>query len=125
MTPLLRAGVSIVVLALAGYTVGVVIEQRARRVTRRAIAFLVAGVLLDITATACMILGSGKVLTVHGALGYSALAGMLVETVLAGRHRLRAGDGEVPRTLHLYTRAAYAWWVVAFVSGGLLVAMGR
>ena len=125
MTPLLRAGVSIVVLALAGYTVGVVSEQRARRVTGRAMAFLVAGVLLDITATACMILGSGKVLTLHGVLGYSALAGMLVETVLAARHRLRAGDGEVPRTLHLYTRAAYAWWVVAFVSGGLLVAMGR
>ena len=125
MTPLLRAGVSIVVLALACYTVGVVTEQRARRLTRRAMAFLVAGVLLDITATACMIVGSGKVLTLHGVLGYSALAGMLVETVLAGRHRLRAGDGEVPRRLHVFTRVAYSWWVVAFVSGGILVATAR
>ena len=125
MTPLLRAGVSTVVLALASYTVGVVTEQRARRVTRRAITFLVIGVVLDVTATVCMILGAGKVLTLHGVLGYSALAGMLVETVLAGRHRLRSGDAEVPRRLHLFTRAAYAWWVVAFVSGGLLVALGR
>ena len=125
MTLLLRAGVAIVALALACYTVGVVTEQRARRLTRRAMAFLVAGVLLDITATACMIVGSGKVLTLHGVLGYSALAGMLVETVLAGRHRLRAGDGEVPRRLHVFTRLAYSWWVVAFVSGGLLVATAR
>jgi len=125
MTPLLRAGVSTVVLALAGYTVGVVTEQRARRVTRRALTFLVVGVVLDVTATVCMILGAGKVLTLHGLLGYSALAGMLVETVLAGRYRLRSGDAEVPRWLHLFTRGAYAWWVVAFISGGLLVALGR
>ncbi len=125
MTPLLRAGVSIVVLALASYTAGVVIEQRGRRLTRLAMAFLVAGVVLDVTATVCMILGSGKVLTLHGVLGYSALAGMLVEMALAGRHRLGSGDGEVPRRLHLYTRAAYCWWVIAFVSGGLLVAMAR
>ena len=124
MTPLLRAGVTIVVLALASYTVGVVFEQRARRVGRRALTFLVAGVVFDVTATICMILGSGKVLTLHGVLGYSALAGMLVETVLAARHRLRSGDAEVPRWLHLSARIAYSWWVVAFVSGGILVATG-
>lgn len=125
MTPLLRAGVTIVVLALASYTVGVVTEQRARRVTRRALAFLAFGVGLDVAATVCMILGSGKVLTLHGVLGYSALAGMLVETVLAARHRLRLADAEVPGWLHLFTRTAYSWWVVAFVSGGLLVAFAR
>ena len=125
MTPLLRTGVTIVVLALASYTVGVVIEQRARRVLRRALAFLVVGVVLDVTATLCMILGSGKVMTLHGVLGYSALAGMLVETLLAARHRVRSGEAEVPRWLHLFTRAAYSWWVVAFVSGGILVATSR
>ncbi len=125
MTPLLRAGVSIVVLALASYTVGVVAEQRARRVTRRALAFLIAGVALDVTATVCMIIGSGRALTLHGVLGYSALAGMLLETLAAARHRLGSGDAPVPRRLHLATRLAYGWWVVAFVSGGLLVAAGR
>jgi hypothetical protein len=125
MTPLLQAGVTIVVLALASYTVGVVSEQRARSVTRRALAFLVLGVVLDVAATVCMILGAGRVLTLHGALGYSALAAMLVEAVLAARERLRSADGVAPRWLHLYTRAAYSWWVVAFVSGGLLVALAR
>lgn len=125
MTPLLRGGVTIVVLALASYTVGVVTEQRARSVTARALLFLVLGVALDVAATVCMILGSGKVLTLHGVLGYSALAAMLVETVLAVRHRLHSGDAPAPRWLHLYTRAAYSWWVVSFVSGGLLVAFAR
>jgi hypothetical protein len=27
--------------------------------------------------------------------------------------------------LHVYTRVAYAWWVVAFVTGGVLVAVNR
>jgi len=125
MPPILRAGVTIVVLALASYTIGVVAEQRARRVTRRALSFLAVGVVFDVAATVCMIVAAGRLLTLHGALGYSALAGMLLETVLASRHRLRSGDGEVPRQLHLFTRLAYGWWVVAFISGGLLVALGR
>jgi hypothetical protein len=72
MTPLLRAGVTIVVLALASYTVGVVFEQRARRVARRTLAFLVAGVVFDVTATVCMIIGSRHPwYSLHGLLGYS------------------------------------------------------
>jgi hypothetical protein len=125
MGPVLKAGVSIVVLALTSYTLGVVAEQRSGRVTRRALTFLVLGVVLDVTATVCMIIGSGKLLTLHGLLGYSALAAMLVETALAGRHRLRQAEAPSPRWLHLYTRVAYGWWVVAFVSGGLLVALAR
>jgi hypothetical protein len=50
---------------------------------------------------------------------------MVTETALAYRHRGRHGEAPVPPGLHLYTRAAYGWWVVAFVSGGLLVVLGR
>ncbi len=56
--------------------------------------------------------------------GYSALAAMLVDTALAWRHRGRFHDAPTPRWLHLYTRAAYVWWVVAFVTGAIL-AMGN
>lgn len=79
----------------------------------------------DITATVFMIIGSGKLLSLHGLLGYSALAAMVTDTVLAWRHRATSGDGPTPRWLHLYTRLAYGWWVVAFISGGLLVAASR
>jgi hypothetical protein len=126
MNPILMAGVVIVQLALLSYTVGVVLEQRGRRVTPVVLAFLTAGVVFDITATACMMFGTTKSLwTLHGILGYSALAAMLVDTVRIWRHRLRAGEAEVPKGLHLFSRYAYLWWVVAYITGAALVAMSR
>lgn len=126
MNPILMAGVVIVQLALLSYTVGVILEQRGRRVTPVVLVFLTAGVVLDITATACMMFGTTKSLwTLHGILGYSALAAMLVDTVRIWRHRLRAGEAEVPKGLHLFSRYAYLWWVVAYITGAALVAMSR
>ena len=72
-----------------------------------------------------MILGSGKIVSLHGLLGYSALAGMLAEVVIAWRWRMRQGEAPITRGMALYARAAYAYWVIAFISGGLLVAMSR
>ena len=125
MSPILRLGVSVVVLALACYTLGVVAVQRSGHVSARAARLLLAGVVFDVTATAFMIVGSGRLLTLHGVIGYSALAAMLADTWFAFRHRRQHADAPTPRWLHLYTRAAYGWWVVAFVTGGLLVAMSR
>jgi hypothetical protein len=125
MSPILRVGISVVLVALACYTVGVVSEQRRGSVSRLALGFLLAGVFFDITATVFMIIGSGRLVTLHGVIGYSALAAMLAETWFAHRHRGIVGDGPTPRWLHLYTRVAYAWWVVAFVTGGVLVAVNR
>jgi len=126
MNPILMAGVVIVNLALLCYTGGIVIEQRGRRVTTLVLAFLTVGVVFDVTATACMMLGTTQSLwTLHGILGYSALAVMVVDTVRIWRHRRRAGGAEVPRGLHLFSRYAYLWWIVAYVTGAALVAMSR
>src|SRR5512137_2001902 len=125
MNPLSKAGATIVVFALLSYTVAVVGEQRRRRLSPQTLAFLTVGVLLDVTATIFMILGSSKgAFTLHGVLGYSSLAAMIIDTLLVWRLASSAGPGaEVPRGLHLYTRFAYLWWVAAFITGGLLVAM--
>jgi hypothetical protein len=49
---------------------------------------------------------------------------MIGDTLLIWRLARSAGVGTaVPRVLHLYTRVAYLWWVTAFITGGLLVAM--
>lgn len=126
MNPILMAGVIIVQVALISYGAGVFLEQRGRRVTTAVLALLTVGVVADITATACMILGTTKSLwTLHGILGYSALAAMVVDTVRIWRHRLNAGDAEVPKGLHVYSRYAYLWWVVAYITGAALVAMER
>lgn len=125
MTTFSKIGATIVILALAAYSVSVLTEQKARRVTSRVLGFLTAGVVLDITATLFMVLGSSKGgFTLHGLLGYSSLAGMLVDTWLIWRFSLtNPPDTPVSRGLHLYTRYAYGWWIAAFVTGGLLVAM--
>jgi hypothetical protein len=125
MKPITIFAVTVVNLALIAYGVGVVTEQRTHKVTRRALFWLRLGVVLDIVATTAMILGSSSgPFTLHGFVGYSALAVMMSETGLAWRHRSRQGDADVPRWLHLYSRFAYGWWVVAYFTGAWLVMRG-
>ena len=122
MSPILIAGTIIVNLALVFYSVGIFIEQRRRRVTRVVVGFLTAGVVFDVVATGFMIAGSSSgPFTAHGLLGFSSLAAMLLETGFAWRHRLRHGEDEVPVWLHRYSRVAYSWWIVAYITGAILV----
>ena len=126
MKPILMAGTTIVVFALLFYTIGIITEQRLHRVTKKVLFFLTFGVIFDISATVCMIIGSSKGwFTLHGLLGYSSLGAMLLETFFAWQYNLKNGEVEVTKFLHIYSRIAYIWWVVAFISGGLLVALAR
>lgn len=124
MNTFLQLGTSIVVLALLSYSVGIITEQRKKTVSKTVLLFLTLGVLLDITATTFMILGSSKGgLTLHGIIGYSSLLGMAVDALLIWRLKAQKGlNAGVPKALHLYSRYAYTWWVLAFLTGGLLVA---
>ncbi len=120
-------GSMIVIIALVFYTTGFVNEQRKKLVTSRILFFYTIGVTLDITATIFMIIGSSKgMLTLHGFIGYSSLLGMLTDTVLLWRYNLKEGpDKNVNKGLHLYSRIAYTWWVIAFITGGLLVVISK
>ena len=123
MNPAMIAGTRIVILALIFYSIGILTEQRRHRVTNLVLIALTIGIMTDITATAFMILGSpNSPFTFHGFLGYSALAAMLIDTISIWRFRLKNGlNASVPKRLHIYSRYAYIWWVIAFVSGSLLV----
>lgn len=125
MKPYTLIAVTIVTLALTAYTVGTVAQQRSRRIGGAVVGFLTLGVGLDIVATIFMILGSGKAMSLHGLLGYSALAGMLAEVVVAWRWRMRQGEAPITAGMALYSKVAYGYWVLAFVSGGLLVGISR
>ncbi len=50
---------------------------------------------------------------------------MLVEVAIAWRWRLRNGDQPISDGMCRYARLAYGYWVVAFISGGLLVGLAR
>lgn len=117
-------GTVIVTGALIFYSIFAFSEQRQKVLTRFLLTMLTMGIVLDITSTIVMIIGSRNIpITVHGLLGYSALTGMLIDTILTWRHwTSNKKDQPISRSLQLYTRIAYGWWVVAYIAGGLLAA---
>ena len=125
MNPLVRIGTTIVIFALASYSIAIITEQRKKILRRRILVFLTLGVVLDITATIFMILGSSKGgLTLHGIIGYSSLLGMFIDAVLIWQLKIKKGSySPVPDNIHIYSRYAYIWWVIAFITGGVLVAL--
>ncbi len=126
MTPLRLAAVTTVTAALALYTAGAVKEVRARRATRGVRGFFTVAVAFDVTATLLMILATRREgVSLHGILGYSALAAMATDTLLLWRHARRAGEAPLGSGLHLYSRLAYAYWVAAYFTGAALVMMSR
>jgi len=117
----------VVTLALIFYSIGFTKENRRKIVTGHVLLFYTIGVCLDIAATILMIIGSSKgMLTVHGMIGYSSLLGMITDTILLWRFNLGHGpDTEVSRGLSIYTRIVFTWWVIAYITGGLLVAISK
>jgi hypothetical protein len=118
-------GSFIVTLALISYSIAILTEQFKKIINKRILKFLSTGVILDISATICMIIGSSNgPFTLHGILGYSSLTLMIIDTVLIWKQKFKMGmNTAVPAGLNLYTRIAYIWWVAAYITGGLLVAM--
>ncbi len=122
MDPIRMSAVLTVTLALALYTVGTVKQQRSRRSTPAVRGWLTTGVVFDVTATALMIVASKSLTpTLHGVLGYSALAFMLTDTILMWRHARTRGEAPVSGGLHVWSRVAYGYWVVAYFTGAAMV----
>jgi len=120
-------GALVVTLALTSYSIGFFKLHYRKIVSSKALLFYTIGITLDIPATILMIIGSSKgMLTLHGFIGYSSLLGMLADTYLLWRHNLKHGsEQKVSKGLQLYSRIAYIWWVLAYITGGLLVAFSR
>lgn len=123
MNALLVAGTRIVIIALISYSIAIFTEQKKQVVNNIVLIFITLGIVTDIIATIFMITGSGNsAFTPHGFLGYSSLAAMLIDTILIWRHRIKNGkEAQVNAGLHKYSRYAYIWWVIAFITGAALV----
>ena len=123
MNPISMAGAFIVTLALISYGVGSVMLQRYKEVRQNVLWFLTVGIVLDITATICMILGStNSPFTIHGFLGYSALLVMAIDIMLVWKHYIVKGvNVKIENGLLIYSKIAYGWWVIAYITGSLLV----
>jgi len=125
MKPILIAGSLIVNFALIAYSIAIITEQRKKILSKNVFIFLTIGVTFDIIATTCMILGSSKgPFTLHGLVGYSSLLGMLIDCILIWKLKNKNGfDTPVPKNVHLFSRYAYIWWIVAYITGALIVAL--
>jgi hypothetical protein len=123
MKPILIAGTTIVNIALISYSLFIYSERKSRKTGNKVLSFLTAGVIFDITATTCMIIGSSNSpFTFHGILGYSSLTCMLIDAFLLWKLRLEKGrDCEITTGLHTYSLMAYGWWIAAYITGALLV----
>lgn len=118
-------GTIAVTAALLAYSIAVITEQIKKEINKIVLIFLTSGIILDITATSFMIYGSSiSGFTLHGFLGYSALLGMLIDTFLIWKNYLKFGPN-ISKSIHRYSLIAYIWWVIAFITGGLLVALAN
>jgi hypothetical protein len=58
----------------------------------------------------------------HGFLGYSALVAMLIDVIMIWKSYQKYGsEASVSKQLHRYTLYAYLWWVIAYITGSMLV----
>lgn len=124
MNLLLIIGTIIVVFALISYSVGIFIEQKTHLIVKNVLIFMTLGIILDISATTFMIAGSSNSpFSLHGILGYSSLLAMLIDVLLIWKFHLKKPGQKVSKGLHLYSKLAYLWWVLAFITGGLMAAL--
>jgi hypothetical protein len=121
MNIFLGLGMGVVTIALTFYSLFFFSKKRAKSLSIKICILLSLGALFDISGTILMIIGSRKIpITVHGILGYSALNGMLIETVLIWRYFLKQHYAELKKSLNRYTTIAYLWWVAAYIAGGII-----
>ena len=125
MNPTLLAGTIIVNVALIFYSCAFYILKKKKRITLNAYRFQIIAVTFDIIASACMIIGSSNSpFTLHGILGYSSLTGMIIDTYLIMKIKSKSGfDSLMPDYLKIYSTAAYVWWIIAYITGALIVAI--
>jgi hypothetical protein len=118
MKPILMIASGIVTLALVFYSLSFFGFNRKKKLTSQILGFQTTGLLLDITATILMIIGSSKgPFTYHGLLGYSSLTLMIIDTILFWA---RKQQGVVPVRLQTYSKVSYTWWILAYITGGMI-----
>lgn len=122
MPSVILAGVILIHLALILYSVFFYKERKYKRATNGLLIFITIAVSFDISATTCMMIGTAKeYFTLHGTLGYTALAIMIIDAILIWKHKIQKGsEVQFSPKLTKYTLYAYILWLLAFATGEYL-----
>lgn len=123
MNTTILIGTIIVNLALISYSIAVFKQRKVKALNKNVMTFLTLGIILDITATILMVIGSSKGgFTLHGFIGYSSLTGMLLDTYFSYRFVKKNDLGaSVPSKFTRNTTIVYLYWVLAYITGAMLV----
>lgn len=117
MKPILITGSSIVTAALVFYTISFIRFHRQKQITKSILTIQTIALILDITATTLMIIGSeNSPFTLHGMLGYSALTIMIIDTSFFWARRKVADLSWLLK----YSTFAWIWWVLAYITGSII-----
>jgi uncharacterized protein YxeA len=127
MSHVILAGVVMIHIAFILYSIFIYKEHKYKRATKGLLVFITSAVIFDISATVCMMVGvAEKYFTLHGVLGYTALAVMVTDAIFIWKHYNRFGS-EVPfsKVLNRNSKLGYGLWLVAFFTGELLAIMNQ
>lgn len=122
MEPIIIVGIAFVHLALLFYTIFIIKEFKTPRASNSVLFFLTVAVTFDLIATSCMMIGATDTyFTFHGIMGYIGLLLMIIDAVYVWKHKIKNGAEAVfSKGLNLYSKLAYTWWVIAFVTGVII-----
>jgi hypothetical protein len=116
------AGIIFVHIALILYTLFIISENRKQKSTKSVLVFITLAVIFDVAATTCMMIGTTRTyFTFHGILGYTGLLLMITDAVLLWNYKLKYGaEILISNSLNLFSKIAYIWWIIAFITGVLV-----
>jgi hypothetical protein len=120
-------GAFVITLALLFYGAGSVSIHRFRNVSKGVLWFISIGLFFDIIAIVCMVIGLRNTpFSYHAIWGVLALLTMLVNLILLLIVYKKSGlDASINKSLYLYSRFAYGWWLVAYITGFLLIILNH
>jgi hypothetical protein len=123
MNPISLAGAFVITFSLLSYGIGTISLQRFKVVSTGVLVYLTIGIVLDLIAATLMITGSRHTpFSLHGFLGLSAILVMFIDVVLLWRFfRKNGSDAVVSKALLTYSKLAYLWWIVAYLTGSVLI----
>lgn len=123
MNPISLTGAFVITFSLLSYGIGSISLMRFKLVSTGVLVYITTGVILDTIGAVLMIIATSRSpFTLHGLLGFSGLLVMLVNALLLWRYfRKNGSEKRVSRSLLLYSKLAYLWWMIAYILGSLLI----
>ena len=116
------AGIISVHIALILYTLFFIFENKKQKTTKAVLVFITLAVIFDVIATICMMIGTTRTyFTFHGIIGYIGLLLMVTDAVFLWRYKLKHGSEIlISKSLNMFSKIAYIWWIIAFITGVLV-----